>query len=130
MSTPVWIENVVRVGQHIFCVTIVVLHRHFNDDVFFRGFRHDSKHISRQRCLCSIQILNELHQAIFKVKLFRPVRSLIAQSNSNAGRQERELTHTASQSIQRKLGFRKDRWVRQKGQTSSRGVRSAELSQL
>ena len=85
-------RNVVGKAVDVFLEAIVPLQRHFDaNTVFFSGEVED---IRVDRRFVLVQIFNERLDAAFIVEVVFFAVTLVAQTNGNAGVEERQLTQT------------------------------------
>ena len=102
MSTAVTLRNVVGKAVDVFLEAIVPLQRHFDaNTVFFSGEVED---IRVDRRFVLVQIFNERLDAAFIVEVVFFTVALVAQTNGNAGVEERQLTQTFRQNFIFELG--------------------------
>ena len=80
MGPAVRVVDVVGIGHHIFCVSVVILEGDFHDDII--RLRHDAKHIGCEGCLSPVEILDKLNEPVFKMKRLRPIGAFVTQSNA------------------------------------------------
>ena len=102
MSTAVTLRNVVGKAVDVFLEAIVPLQRHFDANTVFFGGEVEDIRVDRRFVL--VQIFNERLDAAFIVEVVFFAIALVAQTNGNAGVEERQLTQTFRQNFIFELG--------------------------